>query len=44
MRDHPRLQHLTPHERDVLKQAERTVAHLEQFLRERGLLTQNDEG
>lgn len=29
---------------DVLEQAERIVARLEQFLRERGLLTENDEG
>ena len=28
----------------VLEQAERTVARLEQFLRERGLLTENGEG
>jgi uncharacterized protein (UPF0332 family) len=30
--------------RKVLEQAERTVARLEQFLRERGLLTENGEG
>ncbi len=30
--------------RNVLEQAERAVARLEQFLRERGLLTENGEG
>ena len=77
MREHPRLRHLTPHERDVLAEflsrlQERCgdriahvwlfgskvrgdfdkesdvdlliVARLEQFLRERGLLTENGEG
>jgi hypothetical protein len=65
MRDHPRLQHLTPHEREVLaeflsrlgEQCGDRIAHVwlfgskvrgdfdeERFLRERGLLTENDEG
>jgi len=39
MRDHPRLRHLMRHERAVLEQAERIVARLEQFLRQRGHLT-----
>jgi hypothetical protein len=30
--------------REVLERAERIVARLEQFLRERGLLTENGEG